>query len=96
MENNLPKEPICFECEKPLPEKKYHLTYCSKKCYMVKKGQCDRTRSEEGSMQSLMYKARWGDTDAQKILRDEYGVRGLLRGSGYLTAKEAEENTVRF
>ena len=88
--------PVCFECERPLPEKKCHLTYCSKKCFRVKSGQRDRQRSEEDRLQSYMYKARWGDMDAQKILRDEYGVTGLLRGSGYLTAKEAEENTVRF
>lgn len=85
---------LCLECDKPTPRK--DMTYCSKKCFRVKSGQRDRPRGEEDRLQSIMYKARWGDTDAQRILREEYGVTGLLRGSGYLTAKEAEENTVRF
>lgn len=85
---------LCLECAKPLPRK--DMTYCSKKCFNVKKGQRDRPRYEEEALQANMENARAGDTDAQEAIRQNYGVVGLLKGSGYATVEEALDNVVRF
>ena len=88
----------CWKCDKPLTKLKISRVakYCGKACERASSTHTDRPYKEERVLQETIHDARGGDLDAQATVRRGYGVRGLLRGKGYLTVEEALENMVRF